>query len=256
MEEKKNLQPQANGIATVIIFFVLLFVFAKWGPAINFNTTNQTKGEPFIVTGEGKVSVTPDIAKVTLGIEETGSSLKTVQNSVNTKSKALTDAIKKVGIEERDIKTISYNVYPQRDYVSSTQNITGYRVSTNYQVTIRDFDKINEIMVAGTGAGANVVGTVSFDISDSVKTEKTNEARVKAVAEAKSKAEGLSKAAGITLGKIINISEGINQNARPVAYALEKSDLAIGGGTPVTQPDIQPGTSEIDITVSLSYATR
>jgi hypothetical protein len=256
MEEKKNSQPQANGIATVIIFFILLFVFAKWGPAINFNTTNQTKGEPFVVSGDGKVYVTPDIAKVTLGIEETGNSLKSVQNSVNIKSKALTDAIKKLGIDEKDIKTTSYNVYPQRDYVSSTQNITGYRVSTNYEVTIRDFDKVNETMVAGTSAGANIVGTVSFDLSDSLKTEKTNEAIVKAVAEAKSKAEGLSKAAGISLGKIVNISEGLNQNVRPVAYALEKSDLAIGGGTPIAQPDIQPGTTEIDITISLSYSTR
>lgn len=255
-ENNKKVPPQVNSVGAVIIFFILLFVFAKWGPAINFNTTNQTKGEPFVVSGEGKVYVTPDIAKVTLGIEESGSSLKTVQNTVNVKSKTLTDALKKLGIEEKDIKTTSYNVYPQRNYTSSTQEITGYRVSINYEVTIRDFDKINETMVVGTSAGANIVGTISFDLSDPLKTEKTNEARTMAVAEAKSKAEGLSKAAGISLGRIINVSEGLGQDIRPIAYALEKSAVGLGGDTMVAQPDIQAGTTEINVTVSLSYATR
>src|SRR6185369_17252201 len=116
-----------------------LFVFAKFGPAINFSTITQTKGEPFIVSGEGKVTVTPDIAKLNVGIQESGASLKTVQNLVNTKSKNLTDAVKKLGVGEKDIKTVSYNVYPQYDYQSRVPNLTGYQVSTDYEITVRDF---------------------------------------------------------------------------------------------------------------------
>jgi len=242
-------------ISSVVIFFILLFIFAKWGPAINLSTITQTKGEPFIVSGEGKVSVTPDIAKVTLGIQESGASLKTVQNAVNTKSKALTDVIKKLGIGESDIKTTSYNVYPQYDWSAPTQRITGYQVSTDYEITIKDFDKVNDIITAGTGAGANVVGNVSFDLNDSTKTEKMNEARTLAVKDAKAKAEGLAKSAGISLGKIINVSENQNQSIRPVAFT-DKTAVGLGGGTPVVQPDIQPGQTEIDITISLSYEVR
>jgi uncharacterized protein len=245
----------ANRVGAVIIFFILLFVFAKWGPAINFSTITQTKGEPFVVSGEGKVSVTPDIAKVTLGIEETGASLKTVQNAVNTKSKILTDAVKKLGIAESDIKTTSYNVYPQYDYLNSAQRITGYQVSTNYEVTVKDFDKVNDIVVAATASGANMVGNVSFDLNEKTKTEKMNEARALAVKDAKGKAEGLAKAAGINLGKVINVSENQNQGIRPVAFA-DKSVTGMGGGTPVAQPNIQPGTTELDVTVSLSFEIR
>jgi len=240
-------------IAPVIIFFILLFVFAKWGPAINFSTVTQTKGEPFVVSGEGKVSVTPDIAKVTLGIQESGASLKTVQNAVNIKSRALTDAVKKLGIDEKDIKTTSYNVYPQYDWNAPTQKITGYQVSTDYEITIKDFDKVNDVITAGTGAGANVVGNVSFDLNDATKTEKMNEARVLAVTDAKAKADGLAKAAGISLGKIINVSENQNGNVRLMALPVSG-----GGGTDksAVQPDIQPGQTEIDITISLSYEVR
>ena len=254
MEEKKNIPQQNNSLVSVIIFFVLLFVFAKWGPAVNFSSTVQSKGDPFIVSGEGKVFVTPDVAKITFGIQENGSSLKQVQNSVNTKSKSLTDTIKKLGIAQDDIKTISYNVYPQYDYTNSSQRITGYQVSTNYQVTVKDFDKVNDLIVLATEAGANIVGEVSFELNDSTKLEKTNEARAKAVADAKTKAEGLARAAGISLVKIINISENQNQNIRPFAFA-EKA-VSLDTGTPAAKPDIQPGETEIQLTVSLSYEIR
>jgi len=253
MEEKKQVLPQNTSAGAVVLFFIFLFVFAKWGPAINFNTSTQSKGTPIIVSGQGKVTVTPDIAKVSFGITENGSSLKSVQNIVNTKSKSLIDAIKKLGVSEKDIKTVSYNVYPQYDWTTDNHKITGYQVSTSYEVTINDFDIVNDALVSATNAGANIAGNVSFEINDSTKTEKINEARVIAVNNAKDKAEGLAKAAGITLGKIINVSESQANNSRmyaiPVAGGgLESKDVA--------NPDIQPGTTDLDVTVSLSYEVR
>ena len=114
-----------NTLIAAVSIFLLFFLFFKFGPKIPLSIISQQKGEPLIVTGEGKVSVTPDIAKITLGIQEEGTSLKTVQDSVNKKSKTLTDALKKLGIAEKDIKTTSYSVYPQYDYMASVQKITG-----------------------------------------------------------------------------------------------------------------------------------
>jgi len=246
--------PKVGGkVTAVVVFFILLFVFTKWGPAINFNTTSQTKGEPFVVSGEGKVYVTPDIAKITVGIQESGDSLKTVQNSVNKKSKALTDAIQNMGVAKEDIKTTSYNLYPQYDYQSSAGRITGYQVSTSYEITIRDFDKVNDIVVGATAVGANMEGGISFELNDTTKKEKLQEARVMAVAEAKSKAQGLASAARITLGKVINISENQGSNEiRPLP--------AMGGAVSLDkvmiEPSIQAGQTEVNVTVSLSFEVR
>lgn len=247
------MQKGSNRVAAVIIFFVLLFVFTKWGPAINFSTVTQGKGDPFVVQGSGKVTVVPDIAKVTLGIQESGDNLKTVQNSVNKRSQNLVDQIKKLGIDTKDIKTISYSVYPQYDYTAPAQRITGYQVSTSYEVTIRDLSKINDVLGSATGFGANTVGSVVFDLSDDLKKQKLEEARNEAVSEAKTKATGLAKAAGITLGRIINVSEETPTNIRPMAMN------AMGGGIAeksTTVPNIQTGTTELNITVSLSYEVR
>lgn len=235
------------------MFFILLFVFTKWGPAFKFNSITQIKGEPFIVSGEGKVSVTPDIAKVTLGIQENGTSLKTVQGSVNTKSKTLTDTLKKLGIGEKDIKTVSYSVYPQYDYTQPNSRITGYQVSTNYEVTIRDFDKVNDVLVQATAAGANSQGGISFEVNKDTKDKKLQDAREEAVKAAKEKAQGLAKAAGISLGKIINISESQGNDIRPMMYA---DKAAVGLGEAPTPANIQPGETEISVTVSLSYEIK
>jgi uncharacterized protein YggE len=241
-------------VGSVIVFFILLFVYSKWGPAIPFSTVTQSKGEPFVVTGEGKVTVSPDIAKINLGIQETGSSLKTVQDNVNKKEKVLTDSLKKLGIDDKDIKTTSYYVYPQYDYSAPAQRITGYQVSTSYEVTIKDFEKVNDAIVAATNAGTNNIGGINFEVNDTTKKEKLQEARDAAVKDAKEKAGGLAKSAGITLGKIINISENQNQNdLRQFAVPM-----AGGSGTAkeIAPPNIQPGTTDIDIVISLSYEVR
>ena len=243
---KENLK---HPLVIVFSIFVFLFLLAKFAPSFPISVLSQQKGEPLVVSAEGKATVVPDIAKVTLGIEESGSTLKETQNSVNQKSKNLTEALKKLGIGEKEIKTISYDIYPEYNYETSPQKITGYRISTGYEVTVKDFDKINDVLTKATEAGANTVGNIVFEVNETTKNEKLNEARKQAVEEAKTKAAGLARAAGISLGKIINISEQ-SDLPRPF-YAMEAAPASDS-----TKPEIQPGQTELSVTVSLSYEIR
>ncbi len=245
----------SGAAGAVTIFFILLFAFAKWGPAIPFSVLSQPKGEPMIVTGEGKSTAVPDLATISAGVEDRGTSLTQVQNSVNKKSQSLVSALKKLGIEERGIKTSAYNIYPQTDYQSNPPAVTGYQVSINYTIKIRNIDKVNEALTTVTSAGANLVGGVSFDLSDEARTKAMDEARKDAVKTAKENAESLAKASGVTLGRIINISESQSGYPRPM-YALDSKAVGLGGGAAPVQPNVQPGTTEVDITVSLSYEVR
>lgn len=205
-----------------------------------------------IVSGEGKSTAVPDVAKVSFGVQENGATLSQVQDSVNKKSQSMVATLKKLGIEEKDIKTTSYNVYPHSDYQANPPKITGYQVSINYEVTIRKIENINEAMTTIVASGANLVGGVTFELSDSAKAKALDEARQNAVTEAKKNAEGLAKSSGVTLGKIINVSENQTNVPRPVSLTAKAS----GGEMVAAQPDIQPGTTEIDLTVSLSYEIR
>lgn len=253
MDDTQKYLPKPSGVAGVVIFFILLFVFAKWGPPINFSTVTQNVDQPMVVTGEGKATAVPDIAKISAGIRDSGTNLAQVQNSVNKKSQTLVAAFKKLGVEDKDIRTTSYNIYPHQDYQANPPTITGYEVSINYLITIRNLDKVNEALTAVPAAGANLVSGVSFDLSDAAEAKALDSARQDATAQAKAKAQSLAKAAGITLGKIINISEG--QNAGSRLYSLPVSGGASLDKT-VAEPNVQPGTTEINLTVSLSYEIR
>jgi len=228
-------------VVSIIIFFIFLFVYSKWGPSIPISVLTQSKGEPMIVSDTGKVTVVPDIAKVTIGFEEQGQTLKQVQSAVNAKSKTLTDSLKKLGIDEKDIKTTNYSVYPEYNYESTPYKINGYRVSTNYEVKITNFDIVNDALVIATQSGANVIGNISFEVNEKTKLEYTNKAREEAVKLAKDKAEGLAKATGVTLGKIINVTESQGVDYPRPMMALEKANIT-------------PGETEIQVTVTLSYS--
>ena len=248
------MEKRVEFIGSIIIFFVLLFVYSKFGPSLPISVLTQTKGEPMVVTETGKATVVPDIAKVTLGIEAQGQSLKQVQDSVNKKSKALTDSLKKLGIEEKNIKTSNYSVSPEYDYNQTPFRINGYRVSTSYEVKITDFEKVNDVLTIATETGANLVGNISFEVNEETKTKLMQEAREDAVKLAKEKAEGLAKAAGIRLGKIINVTEsqGIDY-PRPVMYTKE---ISLDSANSPSVPNVTPGETEISVSVSLSYEVR
>jgi len=248
MDKEKLLKHPLTLIAAI---FVFLFISSRLGLKLPISVISQDRGQPLVVEGQGKVTVVPDVAKVTLGIEESGSSLASVQKSVNQKSKSLVDSLKKLGIGEKDIKTTSYNVFPDYDYESRPQRITGYRVNITYEVTVKDFDKINDVVTRATETGANVVGNISFDVNEETKKKKLDEAREEAVKEAKDKAQSLARAAGVSLGKILNISE-FPSFEPPTPFALKEGV----GGTEPARPEITPGETEISVTVSISFEIR
>ena len=235
----------------ILSFFVSLFLYTKFVGPLAFSVTNTTldKTDTFTVTGEGTTVVKPDIANVTAGIESTGATVSQAQNQANQVMNSIVMSLRNLGINtDKDVKTINYNVSPTYDWTGGKQRITGYTTSTNINIKVRDIDKVNQVIDVATANGANQVGGITFDVDDKTKAE--NEARKEAVSEAKQKAQQAASIAGFRLGKIINYSENNEIPPRPMMYegmsVAKANDVA-----PTTQ--IQTGSSEIKITVSLSY---
>ena len=228
----------------IIIFFIALFVYTKLVGPIPFSVTSVTtnKTDTFSVTGEGKVSVPPDIAIVSVGVQAQGATVKIAQDQLNTKMNAVTAAVKKVGIADKDIQTSNYSLYPVYD-----TRLTGYQASSNLIIKVRAIDSANTVIDSATAASANQVGGITFDVDDKTKAE--NAARLLAVADAKTKAQNAAKIAGFSLGKIINYSEDFGNSPRPIPM-LAKTNIADSNSAPT---QVNPGTNEITVTVQLSY---
>lgn len=236
--------------SAVVLFFVLLFAYTKLVGPIPFSlqsvVTNKT--DTFSVSGEGKITMVPDIAIVTVGVTAQGSSVSRIQQELNTKMNGIIEAVKKTGVDQKDIKTSHYNISPTYDYSSGTNRITGYQADSNLTIKVRKIDNANAVIDAATSNGANEVGGVTFDVDDKTKAE--NQARELAVNDAKSKADAAARAAGFKLGRVIHYSEGGGSAPRPVMYDAKMAIPEAGGGVPT---QVEPGTSELTVNVTLSY---
>jgi len=235
---------------------IAVFVLLRFGPGLPIQSVVTQKQDSFTVSGTGKVTVVPDTGIVDLGITINKPSVKDAQNEANTVIKNITQALKNLKIDEKDIKTSNYSVYPQYDYQPGSVNrITGYQVTASLVVAVRDINKINDVIDQATAKGANTVGGIQLTVDEDQQKKLLQQARQEAVKEAKEKAESLAKAAGITLGKIINVVEESNNFPRPVMYAAKEAMLG-GGGGDVAQTQIQPGSTDITTSVTLFYETR
>lgn len=236
-------------ILLILVFCVGAFVTLKLiGPLpLAVNSVSTTKTDTFTVNGTGKVSVDPDIVRVTIGHTVQGSTVKQTREALNKTINAVKDALVTMQVAKQDIKTSGFSINPIYDWSNSKQRITGYSGTMSLQVTIRNMDSVNDIIDKATELGANEISALTFAVENPEKA--TNDARELAVSEAKKKAEDAARIAGFRLGNIVNYQENDNSQVnRPMAFKEATLDMAAGGNT-----EIQPGTSEISITVTLSY---
>lgn len=226
------------------------------------NTATTTNTVSF--SGEGKITAKPDIAVISFAIVTEFPTSKAAQDANSKKSNQVTDFLKKQGIEDKDIKTSSYNIYPQYSYpvpmpqgisldsptyYNPNPKITGYQVNQSFKVKIRNLDKASGVLDGLVSAGANQVNNLGFQIDEPEKLKA--EARAKAIADAKKKADELRSQLGIRLGHIVNFSE--NTGGYPGPYYLEAkvSDGRGGGG-----PSLPVGENEISVSVTITYQIR
>jgi len=258
------------GTVTLTIFSVFLLVM------IQKTADTATNTNTISFTGEGKVFAIPDIAMISFSIVTEAKTSKEAQETNSEKSKKGVDFLKNQGIDEKDIKTTSYNVYPQYsyprplplgtetqsypaqgssgivypEYYPSNPKITGYQVNQSFEVKIHDLEKVSVVLDGLVSAGANQVNHLGFKIDDEEKLKE--KARQLAIADAKEKAKNLKKQLNIRLGKIINYSEG---GGYPIHYRLEAQafDKAGVGGN---GPEIPVGENEIVVNATITYQIK
>lgn len=230
-----------------IALSILIIALAGCGPS-TITLQPQPIQRTITVTGTGLVTLTPDIAYISIGIhsQEASASVATTDN--NTKSQAVIDAIKGFGVEAKDIQTTNFSIYPQQQY-DPNGKLTGiiYMVDNTVYVTVRDLTKLGDMLDGTVRAGANNINNISFDVAD--KTAALSQARLAAVAEARKQADELTGATGVTLGEVQTIS--YNDYTPPVAIQYARADSMSASSVPV-----QAGSMQISTTVTIVYLLK
>lgn len=248
------------GTAVLVVLTVFLIV------SIDRLSNTVTNTNTVSFDGEGRVFAKPDIAAVSFSILTEATTSKTAQDDNSKKSIKVIDFLKNQGIEEKDIKTTGYNIYPQYSYQrpcplrldqsgvtypcmeDDQQKISRYQVSQSFGVKVRDLEKVSAILDGLVTAGANQVNNLGFQIDDMEKVK--NQARELAIKNAKEKASTLKKQIGIRLGKIVTYSEG--EGGYPVYFRAEAMNkTGTGGG-----PEVPAGENEIVVNVTITYQIK
>lgn len=235
------------------LFLIVLIIFLA-AEARNvlrkYAYIGKSEQMPYTITisGEGKVTAIPDIATFSIGVITEKKEVGAAQTENTKKMNEIIDELKKIGIDKEDIKTNYYNISPQYDWLEKgRQVLRGYQVNQTVTVKVRDLDRVGEVLGKAGTLGANNVSGLNFTIDEPEKLRQ--QAREEALLAAKKKAEALAKVAGVKLGKLVTFSETSPISYPRYDYVLEAKAMGAGAET----PEIEPGSLEITVDVTVSY---
>ncbi len=201
------------------------------------------------VESQGKVTVVPDIAMTNMGMTAEAPTVAEAQQKNTDTMNKLIERLKALGIESRDIQTANYNVYPQYNYTEAEgQVLKGYQVSQNVTIKIRNLQNANKVLALAGEVGLNNVSGITFTIDDrDVYKAQAREIAIKKVHE---KAEALSRSLGVQIVGIVAYNE---YEAGQTDYPFYKSNLVAEDAARSVSPSIEPGSTDVILSVNVTY---
>ena len=197
--------------------------------------------------------VAPDVALIQLGVV-TEKKVASDAASENAKAaKAVIEQIKSLGIEPRDIRTLSVTVMPAYDEEKDAtgrikRTLRAYSARNILEIRVRQVDKAGRIVSQLIDKGANVLGGVHFGVSDA--DERLDQLRVRALQEAARKARLYVEAMGVKLGRIVEIEPEIQYPDESAAASMPARRFS--DAPPVAIP-VEPGMRTLSVRVTVTW---
>lgn len=256
---------------SLVLLFLSAFLFAETIKSLKeyrYVGGGIAPTNAITVTGEGEVFAIPDTAEFTFSIQEEAPTTAEAQNVATEKANDVIKTLVEQGVEEKDIKTTSYNLTPKYEWrdatpclrfpCEKTREQVGFELSQSVQVKVRDIDRAGELLEIVASKEISSVSGLSFTIADedSLKVE----ARKQAIDEAKEKGEKLAQDLGVSLVRIVGFSEG--SGYYPAMYARSEmmldssAPLGLGGPEVSMAPAVPAGENRVVSNVSVTYEIK
>lgn len=217
------------------------------------------------VTGEGESFAKPDIAEVSFSVMKEAKTVAEAQKNATEKINAIMAYLKEMKIEDKDIKTTDYSVYPKYEYQKAVacldfnlngfcpegkQILTGYTVSQTVDVKIRKIEDSGAILASLGDKGATNISDLNFTVDK--KKEIEADARSKAIRDAQQKADVLAKDLGVKLTRVVSFSEGSTR----VPYYSTSAGMKTASFDmmePLPVPTVSMGENKFTSSVTITY---
>jgi len=215
------------------------------------------------VSGTASTKVSPDLLNIQVRVQTDSGHAKKSQQDNAAVSADLQSKIKALGIDEKDIQTVSYSVDPIYDsvYKCDINNnchydslIRGYRTTHTLNVRVMDLTKGGDVIDTASTAGDNqtFVDYVQFTLKEETRRSLEKALLQNASVEAKGRAQSIFYGLGVSLGRTLTASESFYY-PQPIYrdfYAKE----AMAGSAPSTQ--LSPGQVDVSATVNVGFEVK
>ncbi|QKX18659.1 SIMPL domain-containing protein [Microbulbifer sp. YPW1] len=208
---------------------------------------NRTSGTLISISAQGEASQAPDIANLSAGVVTEADDSNAAMQANAKQMEALMQAIKKAGIEDKDVQTSGISLNPRYDYQpNSERKIIAYQARNTVSITVHKLDELSAVIDAMAAAGANQIHGPSFSIGEPEPL--LAKARDKALKQAQARAESYAESLGTKVRRIVSISEGSHGGMpRPMAR-MEMAAAKDSASTPIA-----PGESSVSVNLELVF---
>lgn len=241
-------------IGTYAVVVTLIIAAAIIGAAL-INSPNiipQPEKKTIMSDGTYTASIPPNKVEVTFSIVTNGTTASDAQTKNTQASDKVIAALKAKGYKDSDISTVYYNVYPEYNWSSGSNDIIGYTATHQIKVNNSNISAAGSIVDIAVKNGANQVDYIDFGLTSDAENTYRVEALGKASQNARDKADAIAKGLGLSIKGIVSVSEG-NVYYPPYRFDYMAAESAVGGGVTGKQVSITPGNVDVSASVSVTF---
>ena len=259
MFQDKNVRNVSLAVLVVLGLFLITKTFGELRE-YRFIGSDPSLNSIITVSGKAERAVKPDIARFNFSVERENLVVSKAKDQSATTVNAIIDFLKSKGVDEKDIKTTAYNIYPRYEYpktgayypdYSGERSLKAYVVSQGIEVKVRDINTAGDLLSGIGEIGATDVSGLSFEVDTEEMILK--EIKEEAIKDARENAKSLAKALGVKISRVIGYNEGGGYPVYNTKLDYAMSSEGVGGSV---TPNIPSGENVLRANVSITYEVK
>jgi uncharacterized protein len=230
----------------LLVFYILTTPsFAQDHPAVNALPNS------IYVGADGKFESAPDTAVIRFNISVQDNKARSAYERASKQAEQVRQALRDNAIEPKAATIGFFSVQPTYEWTSGKQKLTGYRVTTDVTLKLKDFSKIGPITQQLADANVSETQTLNYTL------ENIDEAKNKAVEDAyrraRNSADALARASGRTVGELSYASVDTFENQRLPVPRMARAMAASANAAPAPTEEFTPQTVTVTAHVNALF---